>query len=43
VPLFSVVIPTKARSYLVGYAVQSVLNQTCGDAAQQVVSLVDVV
>lgn len=30
-PLFSVLIPTKNRSYLVGYAIQSVLNQTCAD------------
>ncbi len=30
-PLFSIVIPTKGRAYLVGYAIQSVLNQTCAD------------
>lgn len=30
-PLFSVLIPTKGRAYLVGYAIQSVLNQTCAD------------
>lgn len=30
-PFFSVVIPTKGRSFLVGYAVRSVLQQTFGD------------
>lgn len=30
-PFFSVVIPTKNRSYRVGYAIQSVLNQTFPD------------
>lgn len=30
-PLFSVIIPTKNRSYLARYAIQSVLNQTCRD------------
>jgi glycosyltransferase involved in cell wall biosynthesis len=30
-PLFSVIIPTKNRSYLVRYAIQSILNQTCRD------------
>ncbi len=30
-PYFSVVIPTKNRPFLVGYAVQSVLDQTFGD------------
>ena len=30
-PFFSVVIPTKNRSFLMGYAIESVLRQTCGD------------
>lgn len=30
-PLFSVLVPTKNRSALVGYAVQSALSQTCAD------------
>jgi glycosyltransferase involved in cell wall biosynthesis len=30
-PYFSIIIPTKNRSHIVGYAVQSVLNQSFGD------------
>lgn len=31
IPFFSVLIPTKNRSHIVGYAIQSVLNQNLGD------------